>query len=408
VLSFLRGNLIWILLSFALSTGLWLVVTFQENPEKYGVIPSVPIDVQNTPAGVLIQRETTTVDLEVSAPSDVWPQLRADRFKVTVDASKVVPGVQNVPVKVTALDPRAHVEGYSPEDIALRVDPLQTKKVPVQVVTKGAVPFSYDPGQAQVTPAEVTISGPQSSVSQVTAAVVDINLEGVTKTIDETITPIPETASGTQADRIQMDPQQVVVTVPIEQRLEYKTLPVEVNLTGHVALGYSVTGVIVDPVAVTLVGDPQTLNQLQFVNTQPVSIDGATGDREVQADLALPGTVALYQAQTVVVHVFVTAMQGTASVEVLPKVTNAAKGVVYTLSPGTVNVTLSGPTPVLSGLGPGDVTATVDVKGMTSGTQTFPVTVTVPQPLKQGAVQPASVTVNAKPPVTPTSVPPGG
>jgi len=407
VLSFLRGNLIWILLSVMVSGALWLVVTFQENPEKFEVIPAVPIEVQGSPQGMVIQRETDSVDLEVSAPSDVWPQLRADRFRVTVDASKVTPGVNSYPVTVVSLDPRARVENWAPQTISLRVEPLLTKKVPVQVVVKGTVPFSYNAGTAQVTPSEVTISGPQSSVGQVVSAVVDVNLEGATKNVDQTITPAPETASGVAVERVQIDPQQVVVSVPIEQQLAYKTLPVQLTLTGHVAVGYQINGAIVDPVAVTLVGDPKTLNQLEFITTQPVNIDGATGDREVQVNLALPGTVALYQAQTVVAHVFVSAMQGTATIPVKPKIVNDAKGVSYAITPGTINVTLTGPIPAISGLGPNDVSATIDVKGLTNGTQTLPVTVTVPPAVTQSGVQPNTVSVNAKPPATPTSTPPG-
>lgn len=408
MVSFLRGNLIWILLSVVLSTALWLVVTFQQNPEKIAVIPSVPVTVQGAPKDYVVQSEVQTVDLEVSAPSDVWPQLQADRFRVTVDASKVTTGVNNYPLTVVSLDPRARVENLDPASISLRVEPFQTKKVPVQVVVKGSVPFSYNAGTAQVTPSDVTVSGPQSSVGQVTSAVVDVNLEGATKNIDQTITPSPETASGASVDRIQIDPQQVVVSVPIEQQLAYKTLPVQLTLTGHVAVGYQINGAIVDPVAVTLVGDPKTLNQLEFITTQPVNVDGATGDREVQVNLALPGTVALYQAQTVVAHVFVSAMQGTATVPVKPKIVNDAKGVTYSITPGTINVTLTGPIPAISGLGPDDVSATIDVKGMTNGTQNLPVTVKVPGTVSESGVQPNTVSVSAKPPpATPTSTPSG-
>src|SRR5205823_10909547 len=113
------------------------------------------------------------------------------------------------------------------DKIALRVDPLKTKVVPVQVVPQGSVPPGYASGPPVSTPSEVTLSGPQSSVDQVTAAVVDLSVEGSIRTIDKAFPPVPESASGAKVDRITIAPEAVVVQVPVEQTLSYKTVPVQ-------------------------------------------------------------------------------------------------------------------------------------------------------------------------------------
>jgi hypothetical protein len=130
VISFLRSNLVWILLSVLISLGLWVIVTFQQDPEVTDVLANVAVDVQNVPKTVLVQPDTTSVQLTVTAPKDVWPQLKADRFHAVVDAGKVSPGVQQLPVNVVSIDSRARIESWSPDTIALRVDPLRTKTVP--------------------------------------------------------------------------------------------------------------------------------------------------------------------------------------------------------------------------------------------------------------------------------------
>ncbi|MCC6674697.1 MAG: hypothetical protein IT339_05845, partial [Thermomicrobiales bacterium] len=75
---------------------------------------------------------------------------------------------------------------------------------------------------------------------------------------------------------------------------------------------------------------------------------------------------------------------------------NGQPNVIYSIAPGTISVTLSGPIPVLSHLGPEDVSATVDVKNLSAGTQSLPITIKVPPLLKQEGVQPTSVSVTAK------------
>ena len=396
MLSILRGNLLWLLLSIMISAGLWVLVTVEVDPVVTNTISNIQVEVQDAPKTVLVQPAALAVEVTVSAPSDVWPQLKVDKFRAILDASKVVPGAQDLPVKIISLDPRARVESWNPEKITLRVDPLQSKHVPVQVVQQGAVPDLYQSGVVRTTPVEVTVSGPQSSVDQVTIAVVEVSLDGMTSTIDKSYRPIPETDAGAHVDRVTIVPEAVLVEVPIEQKLLYKTVPLEPKLQGNVSLGYQVVGVTIDPSTVTLVGDPKALNQLQFVSTKLVSIEGATSDREVTIDLDLPGTVALARSQTTVVRVLVTSANGSKTILVSPRIVNGGPAVNYSMTPGAVNVTISGPIPVLSHLGPDDVPVVLDAHGVMTGTTSSHAEVTVPPLAKLDNVQPTSVVLAVK------------
>ncbi|HLZ10286.1 MAG TPA: CdaR family protein [Chloroflexota bacterium] len=395
-MSILRGNLPWILLSVMISVGLWILVTVEVDPVVTNTIGNIQVEVQNAPKTVLVQPAALVVDVTVSAPSDVWPELNVAKFRAILDASKAVPGAQDLPVTIVSLDPRARVESWTPDKITLRVDPLQSKLVPVQVIQQGAVPDLYQSGLVRTTPVEVTVSGPQSSVDQVTTAVVEVSLDGMTSTIDKSYVPIPETDAGAHVDRVTIVPEAVLVEVPIEQKLLYKTVPLQPKLQGNVSLGYQVVGVTIDPSTVTLVGDPKTLNQLQFISTQAVNIEGATSDREVTIDLELPGTVALARSQSTVVRVLVTSVNGSKTILVSPRILNGAPTVNYSVTPGAVNVTISGPIPVLSHLGPDDVPVVVDAHGVVTGTMSFHADATVPPLVHLDSIEPASVVLAVK------------
>ncbi|HVB96141.1 MAG TPA: CdaR family protein [Chloroflexota bacterium] len=393
---FLRSNLVWMLLSLVLSTGLWVFVTFNQDPEVTNSISNIPVQIQGAPKTLVVQSETQTVTAVLSAPSDVWPQLRPDKLQATIDASKVAPGLQEVPVKVTSSDPRARIETVEPAKIFLQVQPLETKKVPVEATLTGSVAFGYESGAAKTTPTTVTISGPQSNVDQVTAVQVAVSLDGLTDPIDRTYKPIAVNNAGAPVDRITIDPDGVLVEIPIDQKIEYKTLPVEPTIVGNVALGYQEVGVTVDPQTVTLVGDPTTLQSMSTVPTQPISVTDATGDVAVNADLALPKTVALARSQTIVVRVLVSTITGSKTILVSPQVINAAPTVAYALNPGAVSVTLSGPIPVLTRLQPNDLTVTVDAGGAVSGSTKAKVQVVPPPLLKVVGVQPDTVTLSTR------------
>ncbi|SRR5579883_1313429 len=397
MVSFLRSNLVWMLLSLLLSMGLWVFVTFKEDPEVTNVLSNIPIAVQEQPSTMVVQPEVQAVQVQVSAPSAVWARLKPDNFRAVVDASKVTPGSQEVPVRIISSDPRVRIDSVDPATIFLKVDPLRSKSVPVVVVASGTVPIGYqESGPAKVTPATVTISGPQTVVDQVSSVTVNVSLDGVTKSIDQSYKPTPQGLSDSDAARVTLTPPQVQVDVPITQKLMYKTLPIQPVTSGNVALGYQEVGITVDPSTVTLVGDPQTLTQMTTVPTKPIDISGVDGDRAYDAVLDLPGTVALDRSQSIVVRVLVSTLNGSKTVLVSPQVVNLAPNLNYQINPGAVNVTLTGPIPVLNRIQPGDVVATVDATGVTNGSQAVNVQVKSPDLLKLVSVQPQKVTLTVK------------
>ena len=82
----------------------------------------------------------------------------------------------------------------------MRVEPLRTKQVPVQVNARGAVPFGYVASPPTAQPSDVSVSGPQTSVDQVQAAVVDVNLAGMTQPLDASYQPVLQAANGTPVE----------------------------------------------------------------------------------------------------------------------------------------------------------------------------------------------------------------
>lgn len=396
MVSFLRSNLIWMVLSLLISTGLWVFVTFRVDPEVPRSLSNIPIQVQEKPKTMVVESETPAVTVQLVAPNGVWAQLKPDNIKAAVDASKVTPGLQEVDVKVSSTDPRVRIESWEPTKIFLKVDPLVTKPVPVEVLTSGTLPSFYDKGTPITSPSNVSISGPKPIVDQITTATINITLDGVTQSIDQGYAPTPEGISEADASRITISPPQVRVQVPITQKLDYKTLPVQSDVQGTVALGYQIVGLQVDPQTVELVGDPQTLSQLTTVLTQPVDVTGADGDRAFTTSLKLPGTVALSHSQSVTVRVLVSPVNGSKTVLVSPQVVNLAPNLTYTLNPGAVNVTLAGPIPILNRVQPSDVGVTVDATGLTAGSTALSVQVKSPDLLRAVSVQPQRVTLTVK------------
>ncbi|MGQ9676608.1 MAG: CdaR family protein [Chloroflexota bacterium] len=391
-----KDNLYWIAFSLALSTILWMVISGQQNPYREDVINNVVVEVQNLPPDLVVRGNRPTVSVTVSAPQDMWRQLEAGSVHAQVDASKVSAGRQTLPVKVQAADWRVKIERWQPSSLEIEFETAAKKSVPVRVNVLGEAPFGYVSRPATVSPQQVTVAGPESLVTSVAKVQVDVKLLEAKSTINEQLVPTPVDANGDEVKGVSVVPEVVAVEVPIEQQVSYKTVPVVPRVVGSVAIGYQLAGLMVEPTTVTVVGDPATLRDLNYVTTAPVNISSAVSDVTVNTELDLPRSVSMVRPQGIIVRAYVGAAEGTQIVTVAPTVIGLGDGLVATTLPEMVKVTVVGPVPVLNTLKAQDVRIELDVSGLAPGNYPLSLTATVPEPLKVTNVNPDNVIVFIK------------
>lgn len=175
--------------------------------------------------------------------------------------------------------------------------------------------------------------------------------------------------------------------------LKEVTLSVAVQLTGDVAKGYKVDGIVVDPPKVTIKGGESELVGLSTVRTRPVNISGASGDVEEKVALELEGLhlVSVSPAK-VTVRVKVVPLQMERTVENV-QVRPAPQDLKAEIAPQAVKVLIKGPVNVIEELKETDVQGIVNLQGLGPGKHTLPVSVSGPQGTRVIKVEPARVEV---------------
>lgn len=406
---FFRRNLVWMLLALVLATALWTLVTTQENPDVVDVFQGITVETRNQPDRLSVTNEVPTVNIVVSAPRDAWPDLRPAKFQAFVDLARVAAGVQELPIEVKSIDARARIVDVSPPKAIVRLEQIKRKDIPVRVAIRGELPPGYRAQPARTTPDTIAITGPASAVDQVVAAVADVPLTGVTGSINQVYKVSAQSASGERFDRVTMDRENVVVELPIEQDQAFKAVPISAQVRGAPAQGYQVVGIRVDPTAITIQGEPRTIDTVSFVSTMPVDLNNANGDLSANADLQMPAGVRALRDQAVIVRVFVSPVEGSKVIEIAPTIQNVSGNMQVTVNPTSVRLTVAGPMPVLTGLGPRDAKVTIDAAGLTPGSHRLPPKIDLPSPVRVQSVSPEQVDlrlVAATP--TPPPKPEGG
>lgn len=300
----LRFDWALLLLSVGLSFGLWLFVTAEQNPLRTDVIPR-PIQVQpvNVPAGLDVVGDIGAVSLRVVAPSDLWLRLQPSDFRATVDLSGRSVGEQQLPVSVAALDSRVRVLESTPGAVAVKLEPLAERQVPVKVNLQGSAVLGYVAEVAKVEPPTASVRGPASLVALVDAAVADVNIEGLRADFRQSAGLVPRNATGRQVEGLAVEPSLARVEVGIKQQIQFRSVPVLPRVQGAPAAGYQVAAVSVDPPAVPIAGYPEALQGVAFIQTVPVDVAGATGDVTANASLETPSGVSVIGPTQVAVKV---------------------------------------------------------------------------------------------------------
>ena len=235
------------------------LVLAQNSKEWRG---QILIDVRNQPGqAVLIGGVQYVTSIRYFAPVDVASRITSDTFKAWIDLSSATPDASNdivVKVNVSSPDPQVQVLDWSPRQISVRLDPLTSKFVPVQV-DQGVRPPGLQVNPPFVDTQQVTVSGTQSAVSQVVAALARVRIDPSGVNVDQQVDLIPIDIRGLEVGQVRLQPSSVHVTILVGNQLTSRPLPINALVTGTPAIGFELKGVTIDTPTVTLEGDADIL-----------------------------------------------------------------------------------------------------------------------------------------------------
>ncbi len=390
------------LVALAIAVLLYVYVHNETNPSEIGSF-EVPVELLDVPSGLLAPapQSVPTVRIRVSAPRDTLVGLRSSSLRAYVDLHRGRGGVGEYPVGVELPDPRVRLLEVVPAELPVRLEETSEKRITVRVNRTGGVPFGYEAGQAEIDPAEISVSGPSSLMQRISSASVDVKLDGVTVNVDALYPPILLNAQGQTVDpggrAIQENPETVRVRVPITQQISYKTVPVRPTIGGNIDSGYSIEGIVVDPPVITLVGVPAALQASDRVETATVDVTNAAATVTRQVALRLPEGASPVGTDSIRVTVRLAPLVVLQPFSIPVVAENVGPGLQVASGLPFVQAILRGSSTGLRAADPTVMHATVDLSGQGPGIHELPVRVVTPVDVSLQSVTPATVAVRLVP-----------
>jgi YbbR domain-containing protein len=410
-LRWIAGNLSNLIVAFFLAVFVWISAVVTADPNEERTFRAVPITIVGQNPEILIVNEVPTqARLTLNAPKSIWDQLDTNPslVKAWIDLSGLGPGVHNVEVKTQVDISPFRFISVQPQEFTVVLDALVIRDFPIILTVNGDPPLGYKKDDPIIEPSFVTISGPESLVSQIFEAYAAIDVSGAAETIKKSVVVEPLNEDGDSVLDVDISPKLVSVTQPISRLGGFKNVAVKVVSSGQVANGYRLTNITVSPPNVTLFSDnPRIIDNIPgFVETIPVDLTDLSDDIEISTGLNFPDGVTSVQDPEVFVQVSVAAIEGSLTLAVPLEVIGLPSDLVVDISPEVVDVIVAGPLNYLDTLSPDDFKVILDLDGLPPGVyQRAPIVEIYPEQVRVQTTLPETVEVIIEIAPTPTSTP---
>lgn len=269
ILKRLTNNLGYKILALVLALVIWLVVVNIEDPTKTQVY-TVSVTIQHPNylkkqgKTYEIQSGTDEISFTVSAKRSIIDELSASDFEATADL-KEVDSKGRVPIRLKVLRYSSRIELQKrTQYLVLDIDNLEKETYDIAVDTTGETADGMQIVGMDVSPKSVTVSGPETLVSQISTAEVQVDVTDLAydKTIKNKIRFLDKNGSEVDTSDLDINHKRADVAIDVE---EGKDVALSVKTSGKLNKKYQYDGADLSVSTVRVTGDDSVLDNLSDI-----------------------------------------------------------------------------------------------------------------------------------------------
>ena len=373
----LAGNLLWLVVSLVLATGVWYIAVTSADPIDSRRFLRIPVQFVPSDATVMTNDPTTQVAVIIQGPQSTVSSRRAEDIVVRADLGVLGAGIHNVPLEVRVAVPesgsrRRLVWHSEPSQITVELEPVESvpKEIVIAVVEEPPLGFRFDEPTTDIT--EVIVSGAASVISEVVDIRGDLNLSSSRSPVEINLRLYAVDADGARVNAVKLQPQNATASVNITRRDDIRQIAVRPNiLVGTQPFGYTLSTISTEPPSLFVSGAPEQLaNISDTLFTVPISLEDRKSSFAIAVPVQLPGD-----------NLFVMGGDNnvTVSIELLPintsrQIDSIEVGAIgfdethsVAIVPQRVSAIVNGPVAQVDRLSAADIQVLVDLNGLAAG-----------------------------------------
>ena len=404
------NNLSLKIVSAVFAVILWTVIVNIYDPNTSYTFSNITVQLVNTQS--LTEKNYTfevvdggKISVTVSGPKSVVTDLKTSDIAATADLSKVTAFTDYVDIQVQVVKDGQVLNNVEavPRTSALKlsIENRDTNTYAVNVNTTGTPANGYAVASTTTSPTYIKVTGPTSLVEGVASVGVNVDVSGAKGTVNtqSDINMYDSDGNIITNEELEMSSETADVIVEMART---KTVPVVVKTSGTPSQDCVVTGTSLSQTSVVISGQQEALSKIDNITipSSAVSVDGLSDDKtytfkltdyvpsgvKIVSDSRLQVTVKISKASTKTVHISSDAI----------KIENVSSGYNAVIEGTGIDVIISGTGTILENISATDITCNVNAAGLSAGTHSVDVSVSVPDGCSVSGNSSVKLTLSAK------------
>ncbi len=295
-MKFFNYNLQLKILAVMAATALWFFVVGIENT-VFRFPQEIDVHAINLDGNLSIASDLGKAKVLVHAPADDFKTLAKGDFDVYVDLKNALVGEYDLPLLATIKNDKVALVRIEPSLVHVKLEPITTKEVKIKAINSGNAQKGYTVKEVKVALQTATITGAESLINKISTVNAEVVLDGTQSTNFKTNVKLRVDPTGfsdpTKLDNIVIKPDQASVDVTVVADQQQKTLIVKPNIQGTLEVGNLNQKIEIAPMTVVVQGEEDTLNALNYIETESINIELLKNQKPARVKLVLPKNVTL-------------------------------------------------------------------------------------------------------------------
>lgn len=376
-------NLMVKLVCLLLSFGLWIYISNIENPIKQYTITNIPVQIINLDVLkednlTLAPDQNFTISLTIQGTSTNIYSINKSQFTAVANLSNYTlkSGDNSIPVEITNSPNNVNIKNNGVLRINIKLENITEKTMPVKSELNVTTSNSTYVKNISFSTNQITVSGPEETVNEVSKLVVRGNVTANNSTTTASFPVVAVDSSGNVVNDVVLSTNNVQTTITVEKG---KLVPIKVQTTGELRAGLTLENIIANPNTIKILGSESVLDSTDEILSEPINLNSITGNETIITNLIVPRNITLLPNENEInVDVKVSGADENNSENVVNGNTETTKtfeipitiegnlsGYTANLSSNTVTVVLKGTKKELDNLQASNLLCKVDISKLT-------------------------------------------
>ena len=384
----LKRNYKTLILAFLLSFTLWIVVSIQVFPTIEKEVNNVSVEAHLTDYMVrnnlqIVNDVNQTVNIKIQGKRYDISRLDTQDFYASVDLSEVTSaGKYNVALEVFAKTNEDYtLLEVEPKTLSLEIDRIITKEFPITGTAPDiSLPEGFYADDVTTSPETISVTGSASMLDKIERIEAKSTFHGEIMESTQTNSEIIIYGSnGTKivSDKLKLSTELVTVNIPI---FKQKELPLKVTINYPAGFDADSLKYEIRPEMITVAAPNNTIDNQSQLDIGTINLSDITPNSNTYLPIVLPEGYKNLSGNNSATITWKTENYGLLDYTVTSEnieIKGIPDNYKVSLTTTALNVTVTGPSDLITGFSKGDITATVNLMGVTLRPGTQDVTATV-------------------------------